>query len=143
MAIRTISRGQLARPYQWLIVTIGAAVLFSSASHLSSAHLDLRYLTLALVTICLGSRITIQIPRVKGRISVSDTFIFLAMLQFGGEAAVLLAATEGLCASLRFSKKAITILFNTAVMACSTLLTVLMLRTYWRLMAVEPGASLS
>src|SRR5205085_12054390 len=77
------------------------------------------------------------------RVSVSDTFTFLSMLQFGGEAAVLLAATEGLRTSLRFSKKAITILFTTAVMACSTVLTVLTLRTYWRLIAVEPGASLS
>jgi len=138
LAIRTIGRRQLAKPFQWLVVTIGGLLLFSSASHFSYSHLDIRFLTLALVTICLGSRITIQIPRVKGRVSVSDTFIFLTMLQFGGEAAVLLAATEGLCASLRFSKKAITILCNTAVMACSTFLTVWTMRTYLKLTA---GAS--
>src|SRR5438874_8933728 len=64
MAVRTIDKRQLAKPYQWLIVAIGAATLLSSTFRFSFSHLDLRFLILALVTICLGSRITIQIPRV-------------------------------------------------------------------------------
>jgi diguanylate cyclase (GGDEF)-like protein/PAS domain S-box-containing protein len=140
LAIQTISRRQLAKPYQWLIVTLGAVLLLASASRLSFAHLDLHFLILALVTICFGSRITIKIPRVKGHISVSDTFLFLAMLRFGGEAAVLLAAVEALCSSLRFSKKAITILFNAAVMACSTFLTARTLQLCLGPVAVTPGS---
>ena len=64
----------------------------------------------------------IRIPRVKGLISVSDTFIFLAVLLFDKNAAVLLAAGEGLCSSIRFSKKFTTVVFNAAVMSCATFL---------------------
>jgi diguanylate cyclase (GGDEF)-like protein/PAS domain S-box-containing protein len=139
MVVETISRRQLAKPYQWLVVMLGALPLLSSAIHFSIAQLDLRFLTLSLVTICLGSRITIQIPRVRGHISVSDTFLFLVMLCFGAEAAVLLAAVEALCSSLRFSKKAITILFNAAVMACSTFLTATVMRLCLGTAETAPG----
>ena len=50
------------------------------------------------------------------------------MLLYGGEAAILLAAVVALCESLRFSKKPMTMLFNSAVTACSTFLTVWTLR---------------
>ena len=39
---------------------------------------------------------------------------------FGGHAAVVLAATEALTSSRRFSRKPIVALFNAGVMACST-----------------------
>src|SRR5207249_2552609 len=65
--------------------------------------------------------ITIKIPRARGNISVSDTFIFLAMLIFGGEAAVLLAATEAFASSLK--NKSSVRLFNVGVMALSTFVT--------------------
>ena len=82
--------------------------------------LDIRFLVIAILTLVVGSRINIRIPRVKGFISVSDTFIFLVILLFGKEAGALLAAGEALCSSLRFSKNKTTILFNTAVMGSST-----------------------
>ncbi|MGH9969337.1 MAG: putative bifunctional diguanylate cyclase/phosphodiesterase [Pyrinomonadaceae bacterium] len=108
--------------YQWTVVSLGLLACGFSIFRLNPSGLDLRFLFLAVVTLVLGSRITLQIPRVKGLISVSDTFIFLAILMFGKEAAVLLAAAEAFCSSLRFSKKVSTILFNTAVMGCSTFL---------------------
>ena len=79
---------------------------------------------MAVITVGIASRITIQIPRVRGFISVSDTLLFLTILIFGGEAAILLAAAEGLCSSLRVSKKFSTIRFNAGVLAFSTFLTV-------------------
>ena len=66
---------------------------------------------------------SIQIPRVQAHISVSDTFIFLTLLLFGGEAAVLVATAEAFFSSLRISKKIETHFFNSAVMAVSTFLT--------------------
>jgi signal transduction histidine kinase/ActR/RegA family two-component response regulator len=112
----------------WLIISFGAAASAYSALHLSLATLDLRFLMLATITLGLGSRLSIQIPRLSSHISVSDTLIFVTMLLYGGEVAVLLAAAEAFCSSLRFSKKALTIMFNPAVMACSTFLTVWTLR---------------
>jgi signal transduction histidine kinase/CheY-like chemotaxis protein len=111
-----------------LIVVVGAAVFLFSVYNLPFAQLDLRFFFLAFITIGIGSYLTIQIPYLSSYISVSDTFIFLAMLLYGGEAAILLAAVVALCESLRFSRKAMTMLFNSAVTACSTFLTVWTLR---------------
>jgi diguanylate cyclase (GGDEF)-like protein/PAS domain S-box-containing protein len=81
-----------------------------------------------MATVLVGPRLSVQIPRVKARISVSDTFIFLAILLFGGEAAITLATAEAICASARIGNKTRTHLFNAAAMACSTFLTVWSLR---------------
>lgn len=103
----------------WSVVTAGAAIAAFSAYTLPVAQIDRRFAILALAML-LGSRITLEIPRAKGHISVSDTFVFLTLLLFGGQAAVLLAATEALTSSRRFSKKPIVALFNAGVMACAT-----------------------
>jgi diguanylate cyclase (GGDEF)-like protein/PAS domain S-box-containing protein len=110
------------------VIALGAGVSLFSAFRLSVGQLDIGFIILALFTIGIASRITVQIPRVSGHISVSDTFLFLTILLFGNEAAVLLAAIEGFCSSLRFSKLRLTIFFNAAVMACATFFSVWMLR---------------
>src|ERR671913_418234 len=79
-------------------------------------------------TLTIGSRITVRIPRLDSYISVSDTFLLLAILLCGGEAAVLLAALDGFCSTLRIAKKAKTYLLNMSVMAASTFVTVWVMR---------------
>ncbi|HZI17835.1 MAG TPA: ATP-binding protein [Pyrinomonadaceae bacterium] len=116
-----------ARPYMWAAVALGAAAVLYSALRLPTELLDLRFLLLV-VLVCLSSHGAVRIPRVSGRITVSDTLIFLTILLLGGEAAVLLSALEGVYASLRISRKALTLLFNSAVLALSTFLTVWALR---------------
>ncbi len=56
--------------------------------------IDLNFLVLFCFTIGLGSRISVQIPKFKSHIGVSDTFIFLALLMYGGEVAIVLSAVE-------------------------------------------------
>ncbi len=109
--------------YAWSVVLVGGATAAFCAYSLPFRQLDLRFLLLAVVTIVVGSRVSIQIPRVQAHISVSDTFIFLTLLLFGGEAAVMVATAEALFSSLRISKKIETHFFNSAVMAVSTFLT--------------------
>jgi diguanylate cyclase (GGDEF)-like protein/PAS domain S-box-containing protein len=121
-------RQRFAKPYMWSVVAVGVPICLFSASQLSFNRLDLRFLLLALMTVAVGSRIAVQIPRISGQVTVADTLIFLTLLLYGGEAAILLAALEGACASLRISKKPITILFNSGMLALSTLLTVWTLR---------------
>jgi signal transduction histidine kinase/ActR/RegA family two-component response regulator len=60
---------------------------------------------------------------VSGRITVADTFVFLTMLLYGGPAAILVSALEGIAATLIISKKPRTILFNAAILATSTFFT--------------------
>ncbi len=105
------------------VALIGAAVSVLCAYRLPFSQLDAKFAALALITVLVGSRITIKIPGARGQISVSDTFIFLAMLLVGIEGAVVLAAAEALSSSVRFSKKAKVLFFNVGVMAVSTFLT--------------------
>ncbi|HVG20965.1 MAG TPA: ATP-binding protein [Blastocatellia bacterium] len=116
-----------ARPFMHVIIALGSAALLFSAYGLPIARLDLRFLLLALM-VGLSSHVSVRIPHVSGCITVSDTLIFLTILLYGGEAAVLLSALEGVYGSLRISRKPLTILFNTAVLSLSTFCTVRALR---------------
>ncbi len=116
-----------ARPFMWAVVALGVGALLFSAATLPVARLDVRFLLLG-VLVCISSHVAVRIPRVSGRITVSDTLIFLTLLLYGGAAAVLLSALEGVYASLRISRKPVTILFNAAVLAVSTFFTAMALR---------------
>ncbi|MDT5121153.1 MAG: hypothetical protein QOC96_635 [Acidobacteriota bacterium] len=128
-----MGKQKYTEPYRWLIVGIGALVCLFSMSRLPVERIDLRFLLLATLTIIVSSRVSIQIPRFDTNVTVSDTFIFLAILLYGGEAAILLAAAEGMCSGLRVSKskKPVTILFSSASMACTTFATVWVMRFFF------------
>jgi len=119
----SMSRQGLTKPYIWMVIAVGAAAFLFSAYRLPFARLDLRFGLLALTTILITSRISIQIPRLTSAITVSDTFIFLILLLYGGEAAVLVASMEALSSTSRISKKPRTLMFNAAQLACATFLT--------------------
>jgi diguanylate cyclase (GGDEF)-like protein/PAS domain S-box-containing protein len=114
--------------FLWAVTLSGAAVTVVCASRLPFSKLDLRFFCLALITVFIGSKITIRVPHARGRISISDTFVFLTLLLFGGEAAVLLAAAEAFVSSTYFSKRLLVRSFNAAVMALSTLASAMLLR---------------
>jgi diguanylate cyclase (GGDEF)-like protein/PAS domain S-box-containing protein len=114
---------KLRSRYMFSVALMGLAVTSMCAFRLPFAQLGSRFAALALITLLVGSQITIRIPGARGQIAVSDTFIFLAILLFGVEAAVVLAAAEAFCASVRFSKKASVLFFNAGVMALSTFIT--------------------
>ena len=123
-----MTRSRINQIYVWFIIAVGAGVVAFSIAHFTRDQLDVRFLLLALITVMIGPRLSIPIPRVKAHISVSDTFIFLSLLLFGGEAAIFLATAEALCASVRIGSKTRTNLFNASVMACATFITVWTLR---------------
>ena len=123
-----MTKQKLLLPFTCLITALGAVACLYAAYNLPDVRLDLRLFALALVTLVFSSRLIVTIPRVRGEVNVSDTFIFLTMLLYGGEAAVLLAAAESLCTSLRFCKKRLTVFFNVGMMATATTLTVLAVR---------------
>src|SRR5438094_643035 len=100
-----MDRQSLKKTYMLLVIAAGAVVVIYSAMRLPTARLDMRFVALAILTVAVASRFTVRIPRISGHISVSDTFFFLTMLLYGGEAAVLLAAAETLSLSLHFGKK--------------------------------------
>lgn len=123
-----MNRQQSTITYMTIVILAGVICLAAAIVGISAEKLDWRFLLLGAFTIGVGSRISVQIPRFKSHVSVSDTFIFLALLIYGGEAAVILAAADALCSSWRFCNKKITIFFNAAAMAVSTTAAVLVLK---------------
>jgi diguanylate cyclase (GGDEF)-like protein/PAS domain S-box-containing protein len=102
------------------VIAIGLVCLALAIVRLPVGRLDLYLPILSILTIVVGSRITIQIPRFKSHIAVSDTFIFLTLLMYGGEFAVILSAVEAAVSSWRFCNRKLTVFFNAAVVAVST-----------------------
>jgi signal transduction histidine kinase/ActR/RegA family two-component response regulator len=123
-----IKRHRFFMPFLVLVVAAGSAALIFSLTRLSLHLLDWRFLIMLVAMAAIASRLSIPIPHVKGEVTVGDTLIFLTMLLYGGEAAVLMAAVDGLSSSLYVSKKARVCLFNSTQMAASTLVTAWVLR---------------
>jgi signal transduction histidine kinase/ActR/RegA family two-component response regulator len=118
------------KPYMWTFIALGAAVVLSSAINLPVERLDLRLLPLAAVMLLVTSRFCITIPRTTGKVSFSDALLFIVMLLYGGEVAVILGAAESYLGS-RSGRQPISVFtstFNAAMMAVSTLLTYTALR---------------
>jgi len=121
----------ILRYYTWSIITLGAMVFFASAVRLDYAQVPYSYFIFAVVTLVFSSRITVQIPGVKGHISVSDTFIFLSIFLFGGEAGILLSTIDAVAGSYGISNRRRTLLFNVAVFSISTFINVWTLRLFF------------
>jgi len=125
--------------YLWSVILLGGAVTVAAAAHLAWASVGWRFLILASITVAISSRFSVRIPRANTNVTVSDTFIFLTILLYGGPAAILVATTEGFASGLRISKTPTIVLFNSAVMACATSATVLALSV----LGVDANASLA
>ena len=121
---------KLTKGYMVSVVICGLVCLASAIIWAPLDKVDFQFLVLVCFTIGLGSRVTIPIPQFKSHISVSDTFIFLTLLLYGGELAVILAAIEAVASSWRFCSRRLTVWFNAATMAIATTTVVLMLRTF-------------
>ena len=110
------------------VIVVGSVCVLFALANVRVAAIDVYLLLLFVFTVGVGSRITIQIPRFKSHISVSDIFIFLALLVYGGEFAVILAAVEAAASAWRFCNRKLTVFFNSATMAISTSAVVLVLK---------------
>src|SRR5215213_1418130 len=117
-----VNRPQFGQVYMWSLVIAGATIVLVSLYQLPYGYLDARFGFLCLMVMA-SALIAIPIPRVSGRITVADTFVFLTMLLYGGPAAILVSALEGIAATLIISKRPRTILFNSAILATSTFCT--------------------
>ncbi len=110
----------LTKNYMIVVTLLGIACVVTALITLPTKVIDIYLVILVVLTLGVGSQISIQIPRFKTHITVSDSFIFLALLLYGGEVAVILAGTEAAFSSWRFCKRKITVFFNFGAMAVST-----------------------
>jgi diguanylate cyclase (GGDEF)-like protein len=125
--------------YLWSVILVGAGVTLAALTRVAWGSLGLRFLLLASITVGISSRFSVRIPRANTNVTVSDTFIFLIMLVFGGPAAIVVAAAEGVASGARISKTPAIVLFNSAVMACATSASAVVLSVF----QVDPKASLT
>jgi signal transduction histidine kinase len=117
-----VNRPHFGQVYMWSLVTAGAVIALVSVYYLPFKKLDAPFFFLCLMVIA-SSLIAIRIPRVSGRITVADTFVFLGMLLYGGPAAILLSALEGVAVTLIISKRPRVFVLNAAILATSTFFT--------------------
>ena len=117
--------------FRWTVIATGLLLFASTLYQLPHQRIDLRLCLLAAITLIGASRLAVPIPGIEGRITVSDTMVFLILLLYGGEAAVVVAAFEGASSTLRISRKPTTILFNATVMTISALTGVTILRLFF------------
>src|SRR5467141_1884139 len=107
---------RLTKPFMWLVIAVGMTICIFSAYRFPVEQVDLQLLLLVFVTVVFGSRIGVEIPHVRAEITVSDTFIFLILLLYGGEVAVLIAAADAFGSSMRFANKWFTRFFNASIL---------------------------
>lgn len=123
-------RKQYTNWYLNSIIILGVPALLYALYHFPLKALsDYRFVAIALITITVGSRISVPIPRVNGKVTITDTFIYLTLLMFGGEAAIVLGAIEAFITSFSISKNNRVRIFNASAIALSFTGTVLLLRT--------------
>ena len=79
--------------YMHLVIVLGLVCFSTAVYFLPIEKVDFHLLVLFLFTIAVASRITIEFPRVKSHISVSDTFISLALLVYGGGNSIFFAGS--------------------------------------------------
>ena len=119
----------LTKRYMWLVIAAGAAIFAYACYTLPYQQLDFRFLLLFSLTVAISSGIGIRVPRVNTTITVADSFVFLTLLLYGPEAAVIVAASDGLSSGLRISKRLITVLFNAGATTLAVFLTGAIVRT--------------
>ena len=128
---------------------LGLAAFGLSMYRFQFEKIDAGFAVFSLFTVVFSSSLQIQLPRTKLYFTVSDTLIFIALLIYGGEAAILLAVFESLCTSLIFKRRGIkikwiTVALNCAVAAVTTWATVHLLRfLFGSVSEIATGGSLT
>jgi signal transduction histidine kinase/ActR/RegA family two-component response regulator len=117
------TRHRMFVPFLWAVTGLGGLALVYSAYRLDTTQLNVNFVILFGMALLIGSRIIVPIPHFSSQISVSDTFVFLILWLYGGEAALIVASLDAVFSTLRFSRKSRTVLFNWGCSALSVFVT--------------------
>jgi diguanylate cyclase (GGDEF)-like protein/putative nucleotidyltransferase with HDIG domain len=126
-----------ARVYVASVIAAGLFVVASSLHTLHIAPVTYHWSLLAGLTLLSGS-FTIRISTIPARLSVSDTFVFAAVLMFGPAAATMIVVLDSLIISLwlgRHSQGPSRVLFN---MAAPSVAIWLASHSFYFLAGIEP-----
>ncbi|HMQ04816.1 MAG TPA: EAL domain-containing protein [Pyrinomonadaceae bacterium] len=93
--------------YIALLVPLGLAALVWAVYGFPVEYLSVGMIIVSVMTIFFGSSLRVNLPGTNIHLTASDAMIFLVILTFGGELAVLLGALEALTSSLLIRRKGI------------------------------------
>ena len=110
--------------YLALLVALSIGVIVWAVTGLQFDQLGLAAIGLSALTVFFGSSLRVQLPGTNVHLTASDAMVFFAMLTYGGELAVLLAASEAAFSSLMMRRTGVamrvqTVIANTAVATVS------------------------
>jgi putative nucleotidyltransferase with HDIG domain len=113
MSQKTLKLPPAGTAYVGTVIVVGFAALAHSAVALSNAPPSKAWVVLAALTLFTGS-LTLRVPTISARLSVSEVFVFAAVLWFGPSAATFIVALDTLVGTMwmRGRKTAIRTLFN-------------------------------
>ena len=109
------------RAYLWTVIGTGVAVVLGSIYRLHEQQIGNQWFILAALTLISGSA-TVRLPSTFASISISETFVFTAVLLYGPAAGTVIVALDGLVGSYWIAKRHDEIhrpLFNMAAPALS------------------------
>src|SRR3954464_14393174 len=92
------------RLYVWSVIAVGFAVVGGSIYHLYFEPIANEWFILATLTLITGSA-TVRLPSTYASISISETFVFTAVLLYGPAAGTIIVALDGLVISFWISKR--------------------------------------
>ena len=105
------------RAYLWLAIIAGFAAISQSILELAADPPGTQWFVVALLTLVSGTA-TIKLPGVPAHISISESFLFTAVLLFGPAAGIATVVCDAIIASVRTQKRSVVrTLFNIAAPA--------------------------
>jgi len=119
--------------YLALLTPCGLAGIVWALMGFPYGNITVGLVTLSLVTVLLSSNLKFQLPRIKIHITVSDAMVFLAMILYGGPAAILISVFETGFASWNFRRQGVkmkrkTVVINILIAAVTVFVTALTVR---------------
>ena len=130
------------RMYLAAVMTAGFAVVLHSLHSLYLRPVGYEWFILAGLTLLSGS-FTVRVPTIPARLSVSETFVFAAVMLFGPAAATMIVALDSLVISLwifRGSRRPERVLFNFAAPAVAVWIAA---SIFFKLAGIAPLAEVS
>ena len=109
------TRTYLLKAYFAFLLVAGGFAMAWACYTLPIRRLDQGLLLLAIVTVFLGSNLRIQLLRTKIFFTISDALVFLTLLWYGVQAALIVAVLESGFASWNLHREGVTMRGQTAV----------------------------
>ncbi|MEP6847296.1 MAG: EAL domain-containing protein [Acidobacteriota bacterium] len=114
--------------YLWMLLPAGVGAMLWAGWGIRLESFNRGLIGLAFVTIFLSSYLRIQLPRTKIHLTISDALIFLSLLMYGGQVAVIIAVLETSFASWNLRRQGVsmrpkTVVINILITAISVFVT--------------------